>query len=74
MTILDQGRGRERHAQVVVAHAVRVEVALAAEHENRDAAHLDLVHRPLCDVPGQARERGPVIARIGGTPSLSPNW
>ena len=42
----DERLDRRRHEQVVVADAVGVHLAVAAEHDDRDAAGLDLVHEP----------------------------
>ena len=52
-----------RHQQVVVADPVRVHLAVAAEHDDRDAAGLDLVHEPLGEVLGQRGERDHPVAR-----------
>ena len=55
VALRDERLGRGRDEQVVVADAVGVHLAVAAEHDDRDAAGLDLVHEP----PGEVlRQRG----------------
>ena len=51
----DERLDRRRHQQVVVADAVGVDLAVAAEHHDRHAAGLDLVHEPLGEVRAAAR-------------------
>ena len=51
----DERLDRRRHQQVVVADAVGVHLAVAAEHDDGDAAGLDLVHEPLGEVLAAAR-------------------
>ena len=52
----DERLDGRRHQQVVVADAVGVHLAVAAEHDDRHAAGLDLVHQPPGEVLRQRRE------------------
>ena len=63
---LDDDRlGRRRDEQVVVADAVGVHLAAAAEHDDRHAIGLDLVREALGEMLGQRGEGHHPIARDG---------
>ena len=53
------------HQQVVIANAVRVHPALAAEHDDGHASRLDLLHEPFPDMQRQRREAHHLVARDG---------
>ena len=55
------GRGRDQ--QVVVAHAVGIELARAAERDDRDPARLDLRHEAPREVLRELDERHHRVAR-----------
>ena len=60
----DERLDGRRHQQVVVADAVGVDLAVAAEHDHRDAARLDLVHQAAGErASGRRRERDHPVAR-----------
>src|SRR5439155_22113091 len=48
--------------QVVLANSVRMDGAVAPEHDNRDAAGLDLVHQPAGEMLWQRRKGDHSIA------------
>ena len=63
MALGDQRLDGRGHEQVEVADAVGVHLAVAAEHDDRHAAGLDLVHQAPGERLRQAREQHHAVAR-----------